>query len=207
MVTGEQIDKRAEGARLTRNPLKSFRSVLVVAALAGALWVATSRPWALGADRYDPPREAPEFTHTAEIDWINSPPLKLADLAGRVVLVDFWTYGCWNCRRSFPWIKEMKSRYDNGELVVIGVHTPEFKHEMDREQVAAHVQQFAIDHPVMVDNDFSYWEAMDNRYWPTFYLIDKSGRIRERVVGEVRAGGEKASRLESRIQALLSETV
>lgn len=206
-MTGKETDKRVEGARLTRNPLKSFRSVLVIAALAGALWVATSRPWALGADRYDAPRGAPEFTHTAEIDWINSPPLKLTDLAGRVVLVDFWTYGCWNCRRSFPWIKALESRFDDDELVVIGVHTPEFKHEMDREQVAAHVEQFEIDHPVMVDNDFSYWEAMDNRYWPTFYLIDKSGRIRERVVGEVRAGGEKASRLESRIRDLLSETV
>lgn len=180
---------------------------MVIAVLAGALWVASSWPWALGADRPAAPRVAPEFTHADAGDWINSSPLKLADLKGRVVLVDFWTYGCWNCRRSFPWIKSMESRFEEDGLVVIGVHTPEFKHEKDREAVRAHVKQFELDHPVMVDNDFSYWNAMNNRYWPTFYLIDKSGRIRERIIGEVRPRGEKAGRLEAQIRALLSETV
>lgn len=184
----------------------SYRSILVVATLAGALWVATSRPWAVGAERTGAPQSAPEFTHAGEIDWINSRPLKLTELEGRVVLVDFWTYGCWNCRRSLPWIKTLRSRFEN-ELVVVGVHTPEFKHEMDRDRVRTHVAELGIDHPVMVDNDFSYWNAMSNRYWPTFYVIDKSGRVRERVVGEVRPDGEKARKLEAQIQALLSETV
>lgn len=185
----------------------SYRSVLVVGILVGALWIASSRPWALGADRAGAPREAPEFTHSEAVDWINSRPLSLAGLEGRVVLVDFWTYGCSNCRRSLPWIKTLRSRFDEDELVVIGVHTPEFKHEMDRERVRRQVAQLDLHHPVMMDNDFSYWKAMNNRYWPTFYLIDKSGLIRERVVGEVRPEGDKAGKLEARIQALLSETV
>jgi thiol-disulfide isomerase/thioredoxin len=187
--------------------LNFIRSVAFIAVLAAALWVASARPWALGAESTDPPRTAPEFTHDGAIDWINSRPLKLSELQGRVVLVDFWTYGCWNCRRSFPWIKSMASRFSDDGLVVIGVHTPEFKHEMDRSRVREHVEEYQIDHPVMVDNDFSYWNAMDNRYWPTFYLIDKSGRIRDRVVGEVRLEGDKAKKLEDRIRSLLSETV
>ncbi|MBS1270474.1 MAG: Protein DipZ [Gammaproteobacteria bacterium] len=186
--------------------MRSFRALLWVAAVAAVLWVVSARPWVLGAERPKAPRPAPEFTHGGEIDWINSKPLKLSDLEGRVVLVDFWTYGCWNCKRSFPWVKKIESRFADDALVVIGVHTPEFKHEMDRARVREHVAEFDLNHPVMVDNDFSYWNAMNNRYWPTFYLIDKSGRIRQEVIGEIRSGHEKAETLESRIRMLLSET-
>lgn len=186
--------------------MKPARVLLVSAVVVAASWAALTRPWAMGPGRMDQPWPAPEFTHEGESDWINSRPLRLANLEGRVVLVDFWTYGCWNCKRSFPFIREIQSEFGREGLVVVGVHTPEFKHEMSHVRVREHVRQFDLDHPVMVDNDFSYWNAMNNRYWPTFYLIDKSGRVRERVVGEIRPGDDRARDLELRIRTLLAET-
>lgn len=190
-----------------KSDLNVLRSLVFFVAATAVIWAVSARPWALGADRRDAPWQAPEFTHSADSAWINSRPLKLADLEGRVVLIDFWTYGCWNCRRSFPWIKEMRARFSDEGLVVVGVHTPEFKYEMEQDGVRRHVEKLGLDHPVMMDNDFSYWEAMSNRYWPTFYLIDRSGRVRQRVIGEVLPNGEKARDIESRIRALLAETV
>jgi len=187
--------------------VRFIRSLLLVVAVAAALWVVSARPWALGAIPSPAPPTAPEFTHSGEQDWINSPPLTLESLEGQVVLIDFWTYGCWNCRRSLPVIKALKSRFGDQGLRVVGVHTPEFKHERSRARLKARVDELGIEHPVMVDNDFSYWDAMSNRYWPTFYLIDKSGRVRERMVGEIRPGDDRAENLEAKIRLLLSETV
>ena len=150
---------------------------------------------------------APEFTHRGPDDWINSTPLRLADLRGRVVLLDFWTFECWNCYRSFPWLKSVEQRFADRELTVIGVHTPEFERERNRANVVRKVKEFALDHPVMIDNDFSYWGAVGNRFWPTFYLIGKQGRIRSVYVGETHSGDRKAKAIEERITALLAEVV
>jgi thiol-disulfide isomerase/thioredoxin len=150
---------------------------------------------------------AAEFTHAAEADWINSAPLRLADLRGRVVLLDFWTFDCWNCYRSIPWLKAVEARFASGGLRVIGVHTPEFDHEKVRDNVAAKVSEFGIGHPVMLDNDFSYWRAMGNRYWPAFYLIDRRGDVRGVFVGETHAGDRQAEAIEAAIAALLTEEV
>lgn len=187
--------------------MKSLRSVLYIAVAAAVLWVISVRPWALGAERAQAPWQAPEFTHGGDEDWINSTPLRLADLEGKVVLIDFWTYGCWNCQRSIPWIKEVQARFGGRGLVVIGVHTPEFEFEADRASVREEVAKRALTYPVMMDNDFSYWKAMDNRYWPTFYLLDKSGRVRHRSIGEIRPEDTNARTLESAIETLLAETV
>jgi len=187
--------------------LKTFRSLVFVSVMASVVWAASARPWAVGADSHQAPWPAPEFTHSADAAWINSRALRLSELEGRVVLVDFWTYGCWNCKRSFPWIREIATRFSADGLVVVGVHTPEFKYEIDPDGVRRHVEKYRLDHPVMLDNDFSYWEAIGNRFWPTFYLVDKTGRVRERVVGEVLPDGEKARVIEARIRALLAETI
>jgi hypothetical protein len=88
---------------------------------------------------------------------------------------------------------------------VLGVHTPEFDHEKDRRKVAEKVQEFGIEHAVMIDNDFSYWNALKNRYWPSFYLIDKTGKVRAVYVGEMREGDKQANRVEKQIDALLAE--
>lgn len=187
--------------------MKSLRSLLVVVIAVAGLWFVSMRPWALGAERPAPPWRSPEFTHADPADWINSRPLKLADLRGKVVLVEFWTFGCWNCNRSVPWVKDVEARFGDEGLVVIGVHTPEFKYEKDRAAVVKAVAKLELEHPVMVDNDFSYWKAMNNRYWPTFYLLDKSGRVRHHLIGEVHTGDDDAGWLEGRIQSLLSETI
>ena len=150
-------------------------------------------------------RLAPEFTHTEPLAWINSEPLKMADLKGKVVLIDVWTFDCWNCYRSFPWLHELEAKFKDQGLVVIGVHTPEFKHEHDRNNVIAKTKEFNITHPVVMDNDFSYWRALQNRFWPTFYLIDKQGRIRGRFVGETHSGDSNAKGIESAVRHLLEE--
>ncbi len=148
---------------------------------------------------------APDFTHRKAADWINSAPLRLKDLRGRVVLIDIWTFECWNCYRSFPWLKSVEARYGPEGLMVIGVHSPEFEHERDRNAVVAKMREHGLEHPVMMDNDFSYWKALGNRYWPAFYLIDKQGRIRDRFFGETHEGDGRARQIEKAVERLLNE--
>jgi thiol-disulfide isomerase/thioredoxin len=151
------------------------------------------------------PAEAPQFTHAGARDWINSRPLTLADFNGRVLLLDVWTFDCWNCYRSIPWLKELEARLGPKGLALLGVHSPEFAHEKDYEKVAAKVKEFGIRHPVMLDNDFSYWKALGNRYWPAFYLIDKQGKVRGTFVGETHSGDRRAQEVEALIVRLLAE--
>ena len=151
------------------------------------------------------PYLVPELTHRDPSDWINSSPLMRSDFQGKVVLIDFWTFGCWNCYQSFPWLKKLEAKYQERGFVVLGVHTPEFNHEQDRWRVAEKVKEFGLAHAVMIDNDFSYWKALKNRYWPAFYLIDKTGNVRAVYVGEMRVGEKRATVLERQIEALLAE--
>ena len=150
---------------------------------------------------------APEFTHSLDSEWINSGPLTLADLRGKVVLLDFWTFDCWNCYRSFPWLKALEARLSDRDFTVIGVHTPEFDHERIRANIEKKVEEFGLRHPVMIDNDFSYWRSMGNRYWPAFYLIDKRGAVRAVFVGETHEGDRQALKIENAILELLDESV
>lgn len=148
---------------------------------------------------------APEFTHTDANDWLNSEPLTLQDLRGKVVLLDVWTFACWNCYRSFPWLNGLEAKYEDQGLQVIGVHSPEFEHEHDRAQLISKLRQFKLTNPQMVDNDFSYWKALGNRYWPAFYLIDKEGNLRARYVGETHIGDARALKIEEMVGKLLAE--
>lgn len=145
-----------------------------------------------------PPTPAPDI-HGAP--WFNSAPLTLAQLKGKVVLVEFWTFGCYNCRNVEPYIKQWQQRYQAQGLSVIGVHTPEFEHEKQADNVQAYLQSHAIAYPVVMDNDFAIWRRYNNRYWPAMYLIDKQGQLRYLHVGE----GDYAT-TEAQIQALLNET-
>lgn len=116
--------------------------------------------------------------------WINSDPLTLQQLRGKVVLIDFWTYTCINCIRTFPYLKLWHSRYADDGLVILGIHTPEFEFEKD----FANVRQATVDNgivwPVAQDNDFATWDAYNNRYWPAKYLIDRDGQVRYTHFGE-----------------------
>ena len=148
-------------------------------------------------------RRAPELPQLDAAHWLNSPPLKLAALRGRPVLVEFWTFGCSNCRNTLPWLERTHARYASKGLVVIAVHTPEFDGERDRDAVAEAVVRLGIRYPVLIDNGYAYWRALDNRYWPAFYLIDTSGRIVDTRIGELHAGERRADTFEAAIAGLL----
>jgi len=149
---------------------------------------------------------APEFTQSGADAWLNSPPLRMQDLRGKVVLLDIWTFECWNCYRSFPWLNAVDKKFASQGLQVIGIHTPEFDHEKSRIRVEEKIDEFKLHHPVMMDNDFAYWRALSNRYWPAFYLIDKHGRLRAVYVGETHADGTQARAIEAEIEKLLNES-
>ena len=132
--------------------------------------------------------------------WLNSQPLTKDGLRGKVVLVDFWTYTCINWLRTLPYVRAWAGKYKEQGLVVIGVHTPEFRFEKDLDNVRRAVKDRKIDFPVAIDNDYGIWRAFDNHYWPALYLIDAQGRIRHHQFGE--GGYERTERI---IQQLLGE--
>jgi thiol-disulfide isomerase/thioredoxin len=116
--------------------------------------------------------------------WLNSAPLTAADLRGKVVLIDVWTYTCINWLRTLPYVRAWSEKYKAQGLVVIGVHSPEFPFEHDVDNVRRAVKDMQVGYPVAVDNDFSIWRAFDNNYWPAVYLLDGGGRIRYQHFGE-----------------------
>ena len=140
---------------------------------------------------------APEIANEV---WLNSEPRRMADLRGKVVLVEFWTFGCYNCRNVESYVKDWHRKYAGKGLVVLGVHSPEFDYERDLENVKRHIRKNDIRYAVPIDNDFTTWNLYGNRYWPAFYLIDKQGIIRYTRFGE---GGY--AQTEQQIQTLLAE--
>lgn len=132
----------------------------------------------------------PAFTGATA--WINSPPLTPAELRGKVVLIDFWTYSCINCLRSLPYVEAWAQRYKN-DLVVIGVHTPEFAFEAQTDNVRQAVKRLGLTYPIVVDSQRIIWSTFDNEYWPADYLVDARGEIRYHYFGEGDyAGTERA---------------
>lgn len=126
--------------------------------------------------------QAAEFQGIA--NWINSDPLTMEQLRGKVVLVDFWTYTCVNCIRTFPYLKEWHAKYADKGLVIVGVHSPEFEFEKVTGNVVQSMNSFGLEYPVAQDNDFRTWRAYSNRAWPAKYLVDKDGVIRYKHFGE-----------------------
>jgi len=133
--------------------------------------------------------------------WLNSTPLSLTQLKGKVVLVDFWTYSCVNCVRTLPHVTGWYEKYKNNNLVVIGVHTPEFAFEKEAGNVQNALKEFKINYPVALDNDYQTWQAFQNNYWPAEYLIDAKGHIRHTHFGE-----GHYEQMELAIRALLKES-
>lgn len=149
--------------------LTLIRSAFVALALTG---LAASAPSQAAPARTT---VAPEFTGIET--WLNSPPLTLSQLRGKVVLVDFWTYSCINCIHTLPYVQQWYQKYKDQGLVVVGVHTPEFAFERDTGNVRDAIRRYGLTYPVAQDNRYATWKAYDNMYWPGFYLVDKNGKI------------------------------
>lgn len=124
----------------------------------------------------------PEFQGISQ--WLNSSPLDMADLKGKVVLVQFWTFACINCQRTLPYIVRWHQQYAAQGLKIVGVHTPEFPFERDINNVKKALKQRQITYPVALDNDYKTWSAYKNQYWPHLFLADRQGIQRYDHIGE-----------------------
>lgn len=142
---------------------------------------------------------APNFAGIA--DWINSQPLTMEDLRGKVVLIDFWTYSCINCIRTFPYLIDWYDKYKDKGFVIVGVHSPEFEFEKEEKNVLDATKRFGIAYPVAMDNNFDTWKAYQNHFWPAHYLIDQKG-----IVRDIHFGEGKYLETENNIRLLLGET-
>ncbi len=140
---------------------------------------------------------APDFSCDV---WFNSPPLRLLNLRGKVVLIDFWEYTCINCIRTFPYLRRWNALYAPLGLVIIGVHTPEFPFARDPKRVQEAARRFGLSFPIAVDSDYRVWNAFHNEAWPAKYLIDKDGNVAFVHLGE----GDYAE-FEAHIRELLKE--
>jgi thiol-disulfide isomerase/thioredoxin len=143
-------------------------------------------------------KKAPEFAETT--GYINTELIKLTDLRGKVVLVNFWTYTCINWIRTIPYLVDWNEKYANKGLVIVGIHTPEFEFEKNIDNVKAAVDKFGLRYPIVQDNDKGTWNAYENKYWPRIYLVDSEGNMRYDHIGE---GGYAET--EKVIQSLLQE--
>jgi thiol-disulfide isomerase/thioredoxin len=124
----------------------------------------------------------PEFQGISQ--WLNSPPLAIANLKGSVVLIQFWTFSCINCQRTLPYLVRWHKQYAAQGLKVIGIHTPEFAYERDINNIKRALQQHQITYPVPVDNEYKTWSAYSNQYWPHLFLADRQGLLRYDHIGE-----------------------
>jgi thiol-disulfide isomerase/thioredoxin len=158
---------------------------------------------ALAALAVAAPSTPPEFTHRQADDWINSDPLTLASLRGKVVLVEFWAFECVNCLNSRAWVESTERSKAGAGLVIIGVHTPELAAERSPSAVRQAVERLGIHYPVMIDGDSSYWNALHNQYWPTFYLIGRDGLLYGTVPGELHIGDGRAKKVEAALDLML----
>ncbi|HXZ60240.1 MAG TPA: redoxin family protein [Steroidobacteraceae bacterium] len=149
------------------------------------------------------PSTPPAFTHSRADDWINSPPLTLAGLKGKVVVVEFWAFECDNCIKSRAWIEALEQDAGAKGLVVVGVHSPELDTERSRDAVRKAVVRLGIRYPVMIDTDHSYWNALHAQYWPTFCLIGRDGLLYACVPGEMDKGDKRAEEVAGVIDQLL----
>ena len=141
--------------------------------------------------------------------WLNTPggkPISLASRKGQVTVVEFWTFGCSNCRANLPAYAKWHQQFKDKGVVIIGVHTPEFDGEKKIENVKAQLEKLKIDYPVLLDNQNANWNRWNQQYWPTVYLVDKAGKIRAKWEGELdynNSGG--TAKLTAQIEQLLAE--
>ena len=160
----------------------------------------TSGGQMMPAEKITEETKAPTAPELSAGLWINSEPLTLQSLHGRVVLIEFWTFACYNCRNTLPRVKKWDAQYRDKGLTIIGVHTPELDYESNIDNLRREVAALGIKYPVVTDNDYATWKAYGVEAWPTLFLLDKQGRVRWTHVGEGRYG-----ETESAFKKLLAE--
>ena len=162
-------------------------AALALISVGAVLVAARTDPGRLGGRSTDP-HNLPVGKSAGPLDgangWINTPPLLPGDLAGKVVVYDFWTYSCVNCVRTLPYLRAWHERYTRDGVVIVGVHSPEFDFEHVRANVEAAVRRLGVTWPVAVDNDKTIWDTFRNAYWPAKYVADREGKIRYNHIGE-----------------------
>ena len=182
--------------------MKAFFTILLL--LTSILTACSSAQPSQRTDNMPPLPTLPKLSRAPEFiglgPWHNSEPLTLEGLRGKVVLIDFWTYSCINCIRTFPYLKADWEKFRNQPFVLLGVHSPEFTFEKLESNVADAIKRHGLTYPIAQDNDFQTWRAFANRYWPAKYLIDAQGYIRYTHFGE-----GAYSETERAIESLLSE--
>lgn len=159
--------------------------LLFVAEFAIVVCCMVCHPFAAGAQ--EPPSivgSKPLYGLSGATGWLNSKPLTAKELKGKVVLIDFWTYSCINCLRSMPYVEAWAQKYKNSGLVVIGVHTPEFRFEQELPNVRQAIHKYGITFPVALDSNYAIWNAFHNEFWPADYFIGIHGRVRYEHFGE-----------------------
>ncbi|PCM50124.1 cytochrome C biogenesis protein [Pseudomonas fluorescens] len=171
------IEQALVGKLTSKSPTGNGTMMAQIPAAGGAMKVADKAPGTLPVEGQLPPLNG-------AVQWLNSPPLNVQALKGKVVLVDFWTYSCINCLRTLPYVKAWAEKYRDQGLVVIGVHAPEFAFERDVGNVTKAMKELGINYPVAIDNDYKIWRAFNNEYWPAHYFADAQGRIRYHHFGE-----------------------
>lgn len=148
---------------------------------------------------------APEFRGVTQ--WVNSEPLTMKQLRGKVVLVHFWTHGCYNCVNNYPHYKAWQDRYAGKDVVIVGIHTPETPGERAVEEIKSQADKNGLKFAIAVDNDGANWKAWNNRYWPTVYVVDRRGVVRYGWEGELSyKGADGEEQVRKRVDALLKES-
>jgi thiol-disulfide isomerase/thioredoxin len=191
MATEHALSPEAAGRFRTRTV--ALAALLVVAStftafnlrdsVSSAAWAKPTKIKKVTAKfNVDKPYAAPEFTELQ--NWINSDPLTLANLKGKVVLVNFWTFGCVNCQNTLPAVRDLYAKYHDKGFEIVGLHAPEFGNEKEIANVRAAVKSDGITWPVAQDNSFKTWRRYKNGFWPSFFFIDKTGKVRNTHIGE-----------------------
>jgi len=135
--------------------------------------------------------------------WLDQKPVQWKQLEGKVVLINVWTFACWNSYNSFEWVVSLQKKYP--DLQIIGIHSPEFDYEKDRKRMRDVMTKYNISYPQVLDDNHDYWNKLNNRYWPAFYIVDKQGKIRSQYFGETHIGDAQAKQIEEAIGALIAE--
>jgi len=163
-------------------------------------------PKVLNSETFEQPTPlnvtAPEFVGGPWLNTTGGHPISLASLRGKVVVVHFWTYGCYNCQNNLPVYARWYKQFAGKDVVIVGIHTPETTTERNDTNVEKHIRSFKIEYPVLLDQSETNWRRWQQQYWPTVYLIDRQGKIRFRWIGELNYGSNQG---EAKIAQLIEE--